>query len=115
MQLADRLLEDEEESERAETSIVEASPTEAENHAKLAERRESQDRWAEAIVLWERVADLRKLEPNGLLKLAAAQIHEEQWDNARSTIDKLRKTEWPARFTEVKSETSALEMQIPEK
>ncbi|MEI8381847.1 MAG: VIT domain-containing protein [Planctomycetota bacterium] len=115
LQLADRLIQNEEESERAETSIVEASPTEAENHAALAERRQSQDRWTEAIALWERVAELRKLEPNGLLKLAAAQIHQEQWDNARSTINKLRKTEWPTRFTNVEAEASALEMQIPAK
>ena len=112
-QLADRLSDNEEEAERAVTSIIEASPNEAENHAAMAERRQQQDRWGEAIVHWERVAELRKLEPTGLLKLAEAQIHEQQWNAARSTIRKLRQTQWPPHFTDVESQAGELEMQIP--
>ncbi len=112
-QLAERMKDNEAESERAATSIVEASPNEAENHAALAELRQQQGRWSEAIPEWQQVAELRKLEPNGLLKLAAAQLHEKQWNDARATISKLRKTEWPARFTDVQQQASQLENQIP--
>lgn len=112
-QLAERLKDNEPEAERAATSIVEASPNEAESHAALAELRQQQGRWSEAIPEWQLVTDLRKLEPNGLLKLAAAQVHEKQWDDARATISRLRKTEWPARFTDVQQQASQLENQIP--
>ena len=47
------------EAERAYTSIVEVMPAEAESHALLAEVREKQDRWPEAIAHWEQVARLR--------------------------------------------------------
>lgn len=113
-ELADRLQGNEAEAERAATSIIEASPNESENQAAMAELRQKQDRWAEAIPHWELVAELRKLEPNGLLKLAAAQLHQKQWDAARATILKLRKTDWPARFNNVQFQASALESQIPQ-
>lgn len=112
-QLADRLKGNEVEAERAATSIIEASPNEAENHAAMAELRQSQNRWDEAIPHWEQVAELRKLEPNGLLKLAEAQLHEKQWNAARSTVNKLRKTDWPPRFTDVQNQATQLEMRIP--
>jgi tetratricopeptide (TPR) repeat protein len=112
-ELADRLQGNEAEAERAATSIVEASPNEAENQAVMAELRQKQDRWAEAIPHWELVAEFRKLEPNGLLKLAEAQLHQKQWDAARATILKLRKTDWPARFNNVQFQASALESLIP--
>jgi len=111
--LADRLKDNEAESERAATSIIEASPNEAENHAAMAELRQRQDRWGEAILEWQLVAELRKLEPNGLLKLAAAQLHEKKWLDARTTINRLRKTDWPARFTDIPQQASQLESQIP--
>jgi tetratricopeptide (TPR) repeat protein len=112
-QLALRLKNNEVEAERAATSIIEASPNEAENHAAMAELRQTQNRWAEAIPHWEQVAELRKLEPNGLLKLAEAQLHEKQWDSAKATIKKLRKTEWPPRFNTVENQLKHLETQIP--
>lgn len=112
-QLAERLKDDEAESERAATSIVEASPNEAVSHAALAELRQQQGRWSEAIPEWQQVAELRKLEPNGLLKLAAAQLHEKQWDEARATISQLRQTEWPAHFMDVRQQISQLENQLP--
>ena len=114
-QLADRLKDNEAEAERAATSIIEASPNEAENHAAMATLRQNQDRWADAIGHWEQVAELRKLEPNGLLRLAEAQLHEERWDAARATIKKLRTTPWPPHFNTVESQTSDLEERLPMK
>jgi predicted Zn-dependent protease len=88
------------EAERAYTSMVEMLPNDAESHTLLAETRQKQNRWPEAIEHWQRVAELHSLEPIGLLKLAEAQIHERQWDNALQTLQKLQRT-WPARFGDV--------------
>ena len=112
-QLAERLKGNEAEAERAATSIIEAAPNEAENHAALAELRQQQNRWDEAIPHWEQVAELRRLEPTGLLKLAAAQIQVKQWEAARTTINRLNKTEWPARFNNVTNETRQLQERLP--
>ncbi len=112
-QLADRLKANEAEAERAVTSIIEAAPNEAENHAAMAELRQQQNRWDEALPHWEQVAELRRLEPNGLLKLAGAQVHLKQWDAARITINKLNKTEWPARFVNIQNETRQLQEKLP--
>jgi Flp pilus assembly protein TadD len=96
------------EAERAYTSIVEVLPGEAESHALLAEVREKQNRWPEAIHHWEQAARLRALEPTGLLKLAATQILEKQWDQARATLRKLDARTWPARFGDVSSQVRTL-------
>ena len=79
-------LHEDRESERAYTSIVEVLASEAESHTMLAEVRESQNRWAEAIDQWRDVVRLRALEPAGLFRLAAAQIHEKQWDAAAEDV-----------------------------
>src|SRR5207244_8861246 len=97
------------EAERAYTSIVEMQPMESESHALLAEIREKQDRWREAIAHWEEVSRLRALEPTGLLKLAAAQIHEKRWDEARQTLRKLDTRTWPPHFGDVHREVRKLE------
>ena len=112
-QLAERLKDNEAEAERAATSIIESSPNEAESHTAMAELRQKQNRWAEAIPHWERVAEFRRLEPTGLLKLTEAQLHEKQWDEARKSIDKLQKTEWPSRFNDVTNQTRQLQEQLP--
>ncbi|HTN75178.1 MAG TPA: hypothetical protein VL096_08025, partial [Pirellulaceae bacterium] len=112
-QLAERYRDDEAEAERAATSIIEADANEAENHAAMAELRQKQERWGEAIPHWQRVAELRRLEPTGLLKLAAAQLHEKQWDAARQSIQSLQRTEWPARFANVAQETRQLADRLP--
>lgn len=112
-QLADRLKANEAEAERAATSIIEAAPNEAENHAAMAELRQRQNRWDEAIPHWQQVAELRRLEPDGLLKLATAQIHLKQWDPARVTLNKLNKTEWPARFNNIQNEARQLQEKLP--
>jgi Flp pilus assembly protein TadD len=101
-----------EEAERAYTSIVEVQPAEAESHTLLAEVREKQDRWAEAIEQWEQVARLRALEPTGLLKLAAAQIHERRWDAARESLHRLESRNWPQRFGDVRQQARALEAKV---
>jgi tetratricopeptide (TPR) repeat protein len=111
--LADRLKDNEGEAQRAATSIIEAGPTEAENHAAYAELLQTRNRWDEAIPHWQQVAELRRLEPTGLLKLASAQIHEKQWDHARKTIRKLQQTQWPSRFNNVEPETRQLQMKLP--
>jgi hypothetical protein len=111
-QLANRLESDQAQAERAATSIIEAGPTEAENHAALAELRQRQDRWNEAIPHWKEVAELRRLEPTGLLKLAEAQMHEKQFPAARETLQKLRRTEWPSRFGSIDDQVRHLEGQF---
>jgi tetratricopeptide (TPR) repeat protein len=101
-----------EEAERAYTSIVEVLPSESESHALLAEIRQQQNRWPEAIVQWEQVARIRALEPAGLEKLAAAQIHQRQWEAAEITLRKLETTAWPSRFSNVTSQVYNLRRQM---
>ncbi|MCI0360582.1 MAG: hypothetical protein L0211_19060 [Planctomycetaceae bacterium] len=98
--LAERLekLEQPDQAERARTSLVEMLPSETEGHAKLAEIRQAQGRWDEATLHWRHVARIRKLEPAGLLGLAAAQIHDKRRDDADRTLRELETTDWPARF-----------------
>ncbi|MCE9607630.1 MAG: VIT and VWA domain-containing protein [Planctomycetia bacterium] len=112
-QLAERLKNDEAETERATTSIVEGGPTEAENHAALAAIRQKQRRWNEAAREWAEVAELRRLEPTGLLGLAEVQLTLRQWDEARRTLDRLQKTEWPDRFAEPLRKVDELRAKLP--
>jgi hypothetical protein len=111
-QLGHRLGKEPKEAERAYTSIVEVLPAESESHALLAEVRQKQGRWPEAIVQWEHVARIRELEPTGLLKLAEAQIHEGQWDRVAQTVRKLKARTWPARFNTVGADVRKLEEQV---
>lgn len=111
--LADRLKSDKALAERAATTIVEAAPEEAEHHQSLAEIRQQQDRWVDAIEHWKQVAKLRRLEPSGLLKLAEAQIHVERFDQAQESLDRLNRTEWPARFGDIGSQVRSLQRRIP--
>jgi tetratricopeptide (TPR) repeat protein len=112
--LGERLteLKQEKQAERAYTSIVEMQALEAESHTMLAEVREKQGRWPEAIEHWRRVADLRALEPTGLLRLAAAQIREKQWDAAAETVKTLRTKTWPPRFDKERERIRVLEKQV---
>ncbi|HUR55422.1 MAG TPA: BTAD domain-containing putative transcriptional regulator, partial [Gemmataceae bacterium] len=99
-------------AERAYTSVVEMLPNETESHTLLAEVREKQGRWRDAVAHWERVAALRSLEPTGLVKLAGAQIRVNDWDAAAATVKKLRGQSWPPRFNEVEKETRELERKL---
>ncbi len=110
--LANRLRGDEGQSERAVTTLVESAPKEAEHHEALAVIRQEQNRWGEAIDHWKHVAELRALEPNGLLKLAEAEIHEKRWSAARLTIGKLKSKAWPSRFSNVEGQVQQLENRI---
>ena len=112
-QLADRLKDEPAEAERAYTSIIEAGPQESENHTALAEIRQKQNRWDEAIDEWTEVAKLRALEPTGLVKLAEAQIHQKRWAAARASIEKLQHTEWPSRFGDISNQTRQLQTKLP--
>jgi tetratricopeptide (TPR) repeat protein len=105
-------LHEDREAERAFTSIVEVLVSEAESHTMLAEIRESQNRWAEAIDQWRHVARLRALEPTGLLRLAAAQVHEKQWTAAEETVGQLRAKTWPPRFGNTEFQIQELQRQI---
>jgi tetratricopeptide (TPR) repeat protein len=107
-----RELEQGDEAERAVTSIVEMQANEAESHTMLAEIRQEQGRWQDAIHEWRRVSELRALEPTGLLKLAAAQIHERDWKAAGETVRKLRSREWPSRYFNVENEINQLDRQV---
>ena len=104
-------VEKDKEAERAYTSIVEVLPSESESHAALAELRQKQDRWPEAVVQWEQVTRIRALEPTGLLRLGQAQAHLKQWAPLSETIRKLRSRGWPSRFGDVDSQIRDLERQ----
>jgi tetratricopeptide (TPR) repeat protein len=110
--LGRRLADQPKEAERAYTSVVEVMPSESEGHALLAEIRQEQNRWPESVTQWEQVARIRALEPTGLLKLAAAQIHLHQWDQAEEALNKLRAHTWPPRFGDVSQQVRQLEAQI---
>jgi tetratricopeptide (TPR) repeat protein len=103
-----------EEAERAFTSIVEMLPSESESHAMLAEIREGQDRWEEAVVHWRQVARIRDLEPTGLQGLATALIHLKQWDSASHTLRELDTRSWPPRFSKVHEKVGKLQREIEE-
>ena len=95
-------------AERAFTSIVESLPLEADSHSLLAEVRESQNRWPDAIAHWQRAAEFRALEPEPLLRLAAAQVHEKQQAEADVTLRKLEAKTWDSRFGDVAGRTREL-------
>jgi tetratricopeptide (TPR) repeat protein len=107
-------LKNEVESERASASIVELLPNESESHTLLAEIRQKQGRWAEAMYHWRQVVRVRTLEPIGCLKLAEAQLHEKQFAEALETIKILEGKSWPARFSNVEYESRMLRQRIPQ-
>ena len=87
-------------------------PNESESHTLLAEIRQTQGRWPEAIDQWRQVVRVRALEPTGLLKLAEAQLHEKQWDAARQTLEALLAKDWPERFGNVRSQAEDLKRRV---
>ena len=62
-------------------------------------------------MLWERVAKIRALDRPGLLKLAAAQIHEKSWDEAAAALRTLR-SKGPPRFGDVPQQARELERKM---
>ncbi len=101
-------LEQPAEAERAFTNIVESLPLEGESHSLLAEVRESQNCWPDAITHWQLAAEYRSLEPEPLLRLAAALIHEKRLDDAEPILRKLETTTWEQRFSDVLKRTAEL-------
>ncbi|MFZ2654490.1 MAG: hypothetical protein WAX69_06200 [Victivallales bacterium] len=95
-------------AERAATSMLEAAPTEAESHQALAELRQNQDRWEEAVSHWKRVCEFRELEPTGLLGLAKAQIHLKKFAEAQASVNKILAEKWPDRFGDVHEQAREL-------
>jgi len=86
------------EVERAYTSIVEVLPAESESHQLLAEIRQRQDRWADAVEQWRQVARIRSLEPTGLLGLAEALIHQRRVTEAADVLAQIKQKSWHSRF-----------------
>ena len=99
--------------ERALTSMIEMLPTETEGHTQLAKIRQEQDRWDDAIIHWQRVAEIRSKEPDGLLNLCRAYLHQRKRSEARSTYEKLRQNVWPSRFDKtLESELPKLQSEL---
>ena len=99
--------------ERALTSMIEMLPTETEGHTQLAKIRQEQDRWDDAIIHWQRVAEIRSKEPEGLLNLCRAYLHQRQRSEAQSAFKQLRRTAWPSRFDKtLKNELSKLQSEL---
>ena len=55
---------------------------------------------------------LRSLEPTGLVKLAAAQLHEKQFEAASETVKQLRSRNWPSRFDQLPNQLRELEERL---
>ena len=64
----------------------------------LGELRETQERWDDAILHWEQVAEIRRTEPTGLTRVGRAQLAAERWADLTDTIRRLRETKFEARF-----------------
>lgn len=101
-ELGDRLtkLNQAAQAERAYTSLIEVLPNDADSEMALAQVREGQNRWEEAVGHWKIARDYRSEDPSGLLGLAKAYLHQKQWPHAQATIDQLRKPAkpWHQRF-----------------
>ena len=96
-------------AERAYTSMVEVKPNEAESHRRLAKVRQAQRRYGDAVVQWHQVVRVRRLEPDGWLALASAQIEARQFDGAHKTLKHVVDTVWEARFKNAKSRAHDLQ------
>lgn len=83
------------EAERARTSLAEVAPGETEGHTLLAQEREKQNRWEDALEQWQQVDKDRSLEPFGLLGMARVQLHLKQKEAATETIRRLEIKTWP--------------------
>ena len=109
-QLGDRLAKvgRKAEAERAWSAIVEVLPEESESHRLLAQVREGQARWPEAIVQWEQVVRIRTEEPEGYLGLANALVHGKSYFRAGQVLAKLLSKKWPSHFGDVHNQAREL-------
>jgi len=106
-------LELEDAAERAYTQLVEALPNESESHALLADVRQEQGCWADAVPEWRHVIRVRTTEPAGYLGLARSLIRLERWDEAREVVGEILAREWDARFGDVRAQGRELLREIP--
>ena len=84
-------------------------PTDASSHMMLAGVREGQNRWDDALRHWDEAVRLRTMEPNPLIGLAKAQIHQGQLEKASQTLAKLKAKQWPVRFNEANKQIGEVE------
>ena len=91
-------------AERAFTSMIEVLPNDADSEMALAQVRESQNRWEEAIGHWKLTRDYRAEDPSGLLGLARAYVHEKRWPESKATLELLKHPAkpWHQRFDSLK-------------
>lgn len=84
--------------------MIEVLPNDADSEIALAQVRESQNRWEEAINHWKFARDYRAEDPSGLLGLAKAYVHEKRWPEAKATLELLQKPAkpWHQRFDSLK-------------
>jgi DNA-binding SARP family transcriptional activator len=83
-------------------------PNESDGHARLAEEREKQERFADAVVQWQQVIRIRTQEPPGWLRLARALIRASRPDEARRALQHVLDTKWEQRFGDVRAEAQQL-------
>ncbi|TWT55398.1 Vault protein inter-alpha-trypsin [Thalassoglobus neptunius] len=91
-------------AERAATSIVESGPNDPKTHQQLAEYRMSQHRWSESLPHWERVIELNRNDPAGLIGRANAEIALGNLEAAHETLRLIESTDWPDHFENVDDE-----------
>jgi tetratricopeptide (TPR) repeat protein len=106
-------LERTDDAERAYTNLVEVSPNESEFQASLAEVRQNQNRWEDALPHWRHVIRIRTNEPAGYFGLARALIRLRHWDEAREIVDEIMAKDWPERFGDVHETGRSLIRDIP--
>ena len=91
-------------AERAWTTLVEVLPNEAASHRRLAQYREARSDHRAAAEQWRQVVRIRTTEPDGWLKLAAAQIAAGNKQAARQTLQEFKEMTWPDRSVYGKAE-----------
>jgi len=99
-------------AERAWTTLAEVKPNEAAGHRRLAEHRDRQKRFKEAVEQWRQVVRCRAEEPDGWLELARSQIRAGDPGAARKTLDHLMTEKWEKRFGDVKAQAARLLEQV---
>ena len=73
-------------------------PNEAEGHHELAKVRHQEKNWDLAILHWMRVAELRELEPTGLIGKIRSELAADRRGEAEQSFAKLNEKKWPNRF-----------------
>ncbi|MCY2963434.1 MAG: hypothetical protein NT069_07235 [Planctomycetota bacterium] len=100
-------------AERARTSVLDLLPNDAEGHQNLAQIREGQNRFQDALTEWREVLRLRPMDPNGLFGVIRNQISANDREGAKESLQILKKTNWAQRFREpVQQQVRELEEKI---